>query len=193
VARKRTRPYVKAARAQSEAETRNRIIDALVELHEEIGPARTTVKAVAERAGVQRLTVYRHFADEGEMISACSARWQERVHPPDLTAISASDPRQRTRQILLALYRYYREGERMLSKVYADAPHVEAVRRELAGYDAYVHMLVTEMERGWRGRSAARRTTLRHAARFATWQSLAALDLDDNAAVDLVLRWCDGA
>ncbi len=192
VTKKRSRPYVKAARAQSEAETRSRIVEALVSLHEEIGPARTTVKAVAERAGVQRLTVYRHFADEFEMISACSARWQERVRPPDLSAITATDPRQRARQILLALYRYYREGEPMLSQVHADAPHVVAVQNVVNAFDAHLDAMVAEMERGWRGRSAARRMTLRHAVRFTTWQSLAALSSGDDAAVDLVMRWIDG-
>jgi AcrR family transcriptional regulator len=191
VPKKPIRPYVKAARAQSEAETRNRIVEALVALHEEVGPARTTVKAVAERAGVQRLTVYRHFPDEREMIAACSARWQERVHAPDLSAITATDPRQRAREILLTLYRYYRKGERMLSKVYADAPHIEAVQKEMQRFDDSLETLVAEMERGWRGRSVRRRVTLRHAVRFATWQSLAALSGDDDA-VDLVLRWCDG-
>ena len=191
VTKKRSRPYVKAARAQSEAETRNRIVEALVALHEEIGPARTTVKAVAERAGVQRLTVYRHFADELEMISACSARWQERVPFPDLSAITATDPRQRTRQILLALYRYYRQGEQMLSKVHADAPHVAAVRNVVSVFDAHLDALVAEMERGWRGRSAARRMTLRHAVAFTTWHSLSPLASGDDAAVDLVMRWLD--
>ncbi len=193
VVKKRSRPYVKAARAQSEAETRHRIVEALVELHEEIGPARTTVKAVAERAGVQRLTVYRHFADEFEMIDACAALWGERVPAPDPAAITATDPRERTRKILLALYRYYRDGQRMLSKVYADAPHMRAVGDKVRSIDEYLETLVAELERGWRGRSARRRTTLRHAVRFATWQSLAALSGDDEAAVELVLRWCDGA
>lgn len=192
VAKKRTRPYVKAARAESEAETRSRIVEALVALHQEVGPARTTVKAVAERAGVQRLTVYRHFPDEPGMIAACSARWEERVPAPDLASIKSTDPRQRARDILLALYRYYRAGERMLSKVHADAPHVPAVQQHIQSFDAYLDALVTEVERAWRGRSAARRATLRHAARFATWQSLATLNSNDDAAVDLVLRWCDG-
>jgi AcrR family transcriptional regulator len=191
VTKNRSRPYVKAARAESEAETRGRIVEALLELHEEVGPARTTVKAVAERAGVQRLTVYRHFPDEHEMIAACSALWEERVRFPDLSKITATDARQRARQILIALYRYYRAGERMLTKVYADALHVEAVRNKVASYDGYVEQLVAELERGWRGRSAARRATLRHAVQFRTWQSLAAVSASDEAAADLVLRWCE--
>jgi AcrR family transcriptional regulator len=182
---------VKAARAESEAETRSRIVEALVALHEELGPARTTVKAVAARAGVQRLTVYRHFPDEFEMIAACSARWTERLPPPDLAAITATDPRRRARAILLALYRYYRAGERMLTRVLADAPHVEAVQSSLESLTAYLETVEEEIGRGWRGRSARRRATLRHAVQFTTWQSLAAVSADDAEAVDLAMRWCD--
>ena len=189
----KTRTYVKAARAESEAETRGRIVEALVALHEELGPARTTVKAVAERAGVQRLTVYRHFPDEFEMVAACSALWSERLPPPDLATITAADPRRRARAILLALYRYYRAGERMLTRILADAPHVEAVRRYLAPFGTYLETLANEMARGWRGRSARRRATLRHAVQFATWQSLSAVTADDAEAVDLVMSWCDAS
>src|SRR5262249_54522395 len=89
VARKRT--YTKTLRAESEESTRQRIVDALVELHEELGPSRTTVSAVAERAGVQRLTVYRHFPDEPSMIRACSAHWAQLNPLPDL-APSGADP-----------------------------------------------------------------------------------------------------
>jgi AcrR family transcriptional regulator len=188
---KRTRSYVKAARAESEAATRDRIVEALISLHEEVGPARTTVKAVAERAGVQRLTVYRHFPGEVEMFAACSARWTERFPAPDLSAMAPEKGVPRTRAILLALYRYYRTAAPMLTRVLADAPHVEAVRRQLAPFASYLAAVEEELARCWRGRSTRRRATLRHAVQFATWQSLAAVTADDTEAVDLVMRWCD--
>ena len=65
------------------ARTRQRIVDATVELHTTVGPARTTVSAVAERAGVQRHTVYAHFPTEGDLFGACTAAWQERNPFPD--------------------------------------------------------------------------------------------------------------
>jgi len=71
------RTYTKVRRAVAEEATRERIVSAIMELHEEIGPARTTVSAVAERAGVERLTVYRHFPDDRSMFQACSSRWIE--------------------------------------------------------------------------------------------------------------------
>ncbi len=191
MARKRARTYVKAARAESEAETRLRIVEALVELHEEVGPRRTTVKAVAERAGVQRLTVYRHFPDENAMFAACSALWAERVPFPDLAAIGERDPHRRARAILLALYRWYRSGESMLENILADAPHVEAVRKAMQPIRDSLDALVAELEKGWRGTSQRRRATLQHAVQFATWQSLAGITGDDAAAADLVMRWCE--
>lgn len=190
---KPARPYVKRLRADSESETHDRIVEATVALHEELGPARTTISAIAERAGVQRLTVYRHFPDESALIAACSARWSGRMPFPDLDAIEIADPRRRARAILLALYRFYRAGDRMLTKVIADAHDMPVVRRELAPLAEYLERVVGELERAWPQRSSHRRTTLEHAVQFPTWKSLAALTGSDSEAVDLVLRWCKPA
>src|SRR3954468_8634505 len=81
-----TRPYTKRRRAELEEETRRRITAATVELHREVGPARTTISAIAERAGVERLTVYRHFPDDRSMFEACTshyARWCRSRMQPD--------------------------------------------------------------------------------------------------------------
>lgn len=192
MAAKRKRHYVKAARAESEAETRDRIVAAVVSLHEEIGPARTSVSAIAEKAGVQRLTVYRHFADEETIFAACSARWNGEHPTPDFAAIDAADPRRRARGILTALYSYYRGGEKMLASVLADAPRLPSMGDALAPLRRFQESVVAELERSWRGRSARRTATLRHAVDFATWRSLKALTKDDAEAAELVLRWCDG-
>ena len=50
------RPYELRARAERQAETRRRIVDATVALHEEIEPPRTTVAEIARRAGAARQT-----------------------------------------------------------------------------------------------------------------------------------------
>jgi AcrR family transcriptional regulator len=67
-----TRTYTLKRRAEQQAETRQRIVEAAVELHSSIGPAATTVSMVAERAGVQRHTYYAHFPDERSLAMACS-------------------------------------------------------------------------------------------------------------------------
>ena len=78
-----TRKYELKRRAERQEQTRRRIVEATVGLHESVGPARTTVSAVAERAGVQRLTVYRHFPDERALLAACSGHWIASNPTPD--------------------------------------------------------------------------------------------------------------
>ena len=81
-----TRKYEKKRRAELEAETRRRITEAAVELHGTVGPARTSISAIAERAGVRRSTVYRHFPDEAALIDACSSHWAAANPVPDMAA-----------------------------------------------------------------------------------------------------------
>src|SRR5687768_14807409 len=77
------RPYRKRRRVQLEAETRLRITEAAVELHGSVGPARTTISAIADRAGVQRATVYRHFPDQEALFNACSSHWMAQHSLPN--------------------------------------------------------------------------------------------------------------
>src|SRR5215207_2720166 len=102
------RPYQLKERAKRQEETRRRIVDATVELHEEVGPARTTVSEIARRAGVQRLTVYKHFPDDAELFAACSGQYLE-AHPwPDMgPALALEDPVERVRAVLNRLYPRY--------------------------------------------------------------------------------------
>src|SRR5262245_21508141 len=124
------RPYRKKQRAADEEQTRRRITEATVALHETVGPLRTTVKGGAERAGVQRATVYRHFPDESALYAACSAHWLERHAPPDPTPWARiADPDERTRAALEAMYAFYREGEAMISSIRRDEPYVESLQQ----------------------------------------------------------------
>src|SRR3954454_19384323 len=90
------RKYELKERARRQDETRRRITEATVELHRTVGAARTTISAIAEKAGVERLTVYRHFPDEGSLFDACSAHWIEANPLPDPAAWAAiADPDER--------------------------------------------------------------------------------------------------
>src|SRR5512143_2944523 len=112
----KARRYELKQRAERQAVTRQRIVEAIVALHREVGPARTSISAIAERAGVERLTVYRHFADEAAMLQACSAHFHAEIARPDpATWSSVTDPAKRLRAVLLAYYDYYRRGEDMLA------------------------------------------------------------------------------
>lgn len=170
------RPYRKTRRAQLEAETRLRITESLVELHGTIGPARTSVSAVAERAGVRRSTVYRHFPDEAAMFAACSAHWAAANPFPDPEAWAAvADPHERTRQALDELYAVYARTEPMLGNLLRDEDHVPVVRELLEGFRGYLTAAGQELLRGRRLRGARRQrcaAALGHALAFATWRSL---------------------
>src|SRR4051812_26545070 len=134
-----TRKYTKKLRAEQESETRQRIIEAVYALHGEIGPARTTIKAIAERAGVERLTVYRHFAGEGEIFAACGAHFQARTRPPDPAAwADVAEPAARLRAVLLAFYGYYRRAEPNLAKAQRDAVELPALAAVMAPFDRFV-------------------------------------------------------
>ena len=117
-------------RALTEAETRQRIVEATVELHETLGPAKTTIKAIAERAGVQRATVYNHFPDLQVLFEACNAYYYERHPMPDPTSwVGIASPDERFRVAVRELYRWYKETETMLSVGIRD---IYAVRRRPA-------------------------------------------------------------
>jgi len=115
------RSYTQTRRAEKAAETRQRIVEAAVDLHREVGPARTTIAMLAERAGVQRHTVYAHFPDERTLFMACSGHFAE-AHPrPDPEPWRAIvDAGERLRTALSLLYDYYDENERMTASVLRD-------------------------------------------------------------------------
>src|SRR3954451_11698914 len=101
------RPYKMKRRAEQEAQTKQRITESAVELHGTLGPARTSMKAVAEHAGVPRSTVYRHFADEEALFGACSAHWAMENPPPDVSQwIQIGDPAERLHTALDELYAF---------------------------------------------------------------------------------------
>jgi AcrR family transcriptional regulator len=186
------RRYTLKQRAESQAQTRRRIVEAIVALHREVGPARTTISAIAERAGVERLTVYRHFADEGEMFAACSAHFRAEVPGPDPAAWAAlHDPAERLRGVLVAQYDYFRRGGDMLVHVARDAPELPALAAVLAPQRAAVARLRDDLVDRWGVRDDARArlaAAIGHALRLDTWRSLTRDGgLDDATAADLMV------
>lgn len=188
---KRRRAYTKVRRAAAEDATREKIVCAMVELHGEIGPSRTTVSAIAERAGVERLTVYRHFPDEPSMLRACSAHWSA-LNPLPPIPIAGPDPIAACRRTLVALYGWYRANAAMLVLVLSDARTMPIVAELMAPMGAHLDGVARELSANWPRRSTRRATTIRHALQFSTWQSLDALTGSDRRAAALVMEWLDG-
>lgn len=165
--------YQMTRRAQQVDETRQRIVAATVGLHGSVGPAHTTVSAIAEAAGVTRVTVYRHFPDEDALFAACTAHWAAQQRLPDLAAwreIPAAEDRAQV--ALTDLYRFFHEGEPMLTRTTRDRdvlPDFVRTRNQQA-----TQTQVDALLEAWppRQRTKRRRALAGHAMSFATWRSL---------------------
>lgn len=187
----RKRKYEKKARAEAEAQTRRRITESAVELHGTLGPARTSMSAVAEHAGVRRSTLYRHFPDERALFGACSAHWAEANPPPDIGRwTGVEDPDERLRLALDELYAYYRRTEGMMDKLLRDEATVEVVNELMGAYRAMLDQATEILMKGraLRGNAAKRtRAAIGHALAFRTWQDLTGVQgLDDDQAAALM-------
>ncbi len=192
--KRQKRRYTQRVRRQRVAETRTRIVQATMELHGEVGPRRTTISAIAERAGVERLTVYRHFPDEETLFAGCSGRFRELNPPPDPVVWRAiAAPAERARKLLSELYNYFGRVAPMLDRLYRDTGEIPALDRQLQEFDGYLDTLAGDLA-ATQGRVSARlRTTARLLTRFPTWAELGREGLGPGAKVDLALTLLEAA
>ena len=177
-------------RAELEEETRRRITESAVALHEELGPAQTSITAIAERAGVRRSTVYRHFPDEDTLFAACSSHWRALNPPPDPAGWTAiQDPELRLETALLELYGFYLRTHGMYERLFRDEGLVPAVQRRLGDFHGYLRVVRDVLMKG-RGRASRRtRAAIGHAVAFGTWRSLTQdQELSNDDAVALMSR-----
>jgi len=187
-----SRRYTLKKRADSRADTRARIIAAAAALQLEQGPAQVTVSAVADRAGVQRLTVYRHFPAEALLFAASNAHWlAQHPLPAPQRWQGIADADERLLTALTALYTYFRATGRMWAASYRDVGSVPALRTPLEQLRLYLDDVAARLAAAGTGGEAAC-ITLRHAVQFATWATLDGLGLDDGEMADLVLGWLRG-
>jgi AcrR family transcriptional regulator len=191
------RKYELKKRAEQVAETHRRITDAAIELHGTVGPSRTTLSAVAERAGVERRTLYRHFPTEADLFAACSTHYFNANPWPDLDGWRAiRDPRSRLERALDELYAYYERTEPMLGNVLRDAELVDFARDAVEPLDEHLEGAVEILVTGRNARGRRRellRATLRHALAFSTWRSLSANGVGRSDAVRLTTALVEAA
>jgi len=190
-----TRSYRMSKRREDVEQTRRRITEAAVELHGTVGPSETTFSSVAEKAGVQRSTVYRHFPDEEALFGACTSHWLA-GHPWPRADDwkSEVDPAGRLRKGLRDLYRYYEVNRDMIFNSLRDIVVMPAFVGELmkAQIDEYHTVLLEAWPEQADGMLAA---AVGHAIDFRSWQSLADLGLSPREAADLMsaMVGCMGA
>jgi AcrR family transcriptional regulator len=186
------RPYRLQRRAASQAETHLAVARAAFELHSTIGPSRTTVSAIAEKAGVQRLTVYRHFPDQEAIFVACSAYSFAEDPPPDPEGWrSITEPDKRLRAALLQIYGYYRRKRQLLTNLHRDA-EIAVVAAALARRRKVLAKGAVLLAEGLPRRDARadrlRGASISHALDFTTWRSLAETQgLSDQELVEVML------
>jgi AcrR family transcriptional regulator len=172
----KSRPYEMRRRAEAQLETRRRITESAVALHGTIGPAATTMSAVAAHAGVRRSTLYRHFPDEAALFDACSAHWGAANPPPDLGGwIAIESPEARLSAALEELYAFYERVAPMLENLFRDEQAVLIVQERFAAFHGYTAAAVDTLMAGRRLRGSAGRrvrAALGHAVSFSTWRSL---------------------
>jgi len=170
------RRYRQQRRLEQQHETRLRITESAVALHGTVGPARTTMSAVANHAGVRRSTVYRYFPDEAALFDACTAHWAAANPPPNLAAwAEILAPDERLAVALRELHGYFARTERMLDNLYRDESIVPLVAERFGAFRDYMSAAERTIMKGRRLRGArARRTqgAVGHAIAFSSWKSL---------------------
>lgn len=184
-----TRTYTKSKRAEKEAETRERIVEATVGLHTEVGPARTTISMIAERAGVQRHTVYAHFPGELELLMACSGHTESLDPMPGPEAWQTiNDPEVRLRQALTVLYAWYGRNAELTANVLRDFEDGHPTLGQIVG-KGWLPRIEAAHASLSAGLKAKGKAALTLAMSFHTWRTLARdADVKPAVAVELMTR-----
>ncbi|MGW8369581.1 MAG: TetR/AcrR family transcriptional regulator [Gammaproteobacteria bacterium] len=180
-------------RAEDQERTREKIIAATAALHGSVGPKNTTISGVAEKAGVQRLTVYRHFPTEESLFLACSSHWLDENPPPDPGDWEkVENVEQRTADALRAIYTYYGRTSSMWRLVYRDVDQVPAMQGPLDAFHEYLGAIRDDLVAHWQPRGRKSKllvATVEHLLSFGTWDSLDGQKINLRQMVDLALRW----
>src|SRR5262245_43967539 len=187
------RKYKLRLRADSQRKTRSKIVEATVHLHQTIGSFKTTISAIAEKAGVERLTVYRHFPDERSLFTACTSHYLTLNPPPDPSAWEKiAGPTQRLHTALTEIYAFHLRTEPMFSRAAHDMDEIPVLREVLEPFFSYWQRVHKILCAPWKVTGRTRvlaRALIGHAIGFQTWRSLVREQGLKNAeAVDLLVR-----
>jgi AcrR family transcriptional regulator len=190
------RKYKLKRRAERQEETRRRIVRAAVELHTTLGPAHTTVLAIAKRAGVERPTLYRHFPTSKDLFSACSSHhWSQNPPPNPEPWLKIADPEARLRHGLTELYEYYSRHEHGMWKILRDLEDMPELRQFAAHRVAHRERVRQVLVGAWPDSDQRRKllaAALGHAIDFFAWRSLHRQRLSNEVAVEIMISWLRG-
>jgi AcrR family transcriptional regulator len=188
----RKRRYKLRRRAERQAETRQRIVEATVALHTTVGPKHTTVAAIAERAGVERPTFYRHFPTPSALFGACSAYGWATNPPPDPEPwLAINDPEARLREALSQLYAYYERNEHGMWVILRDLEDMRELRPFASHRIAHRKRVCKVLVNAWPndgGQQKLLSAAIGHAVDFFTWRTLRRQGLSNDEAADLMVN-----
>jgi AcrR family transcriptional regulator len=170
-----SRKYEQKERATSMGRTRDRIIEATLALHSSVGPGRTSIAQIAERAGVQRHTVYRHFPSQQELLEACSQHyWTTHQWRPVECWSDVRDAASLQRE-LTALYGFYEQNQDVIFRTLHDAAEDPGIEVSLRAYREYVAAVRASLVGSLASSSAGSpdlEVMIEHALAFETWYQL---------------------
>lgn len=143
------RDYRMRKRAEARDETRERILRATMEVHDEKGVAPATLSDIAQRAGVGLATVSRHFPSYGELVQACGMHvWQEMRPPvpPDAPAMfeGVVGRQARLARMVAEIDAFYARGAHRLALAGRDRELVPQLDGFLGAVEAGIAAVVTE-------------------------------------------------
>lgn len=143
------REYKMSKRADAWHETRERILQATMQLHDEQGVAPTTFSDIAKRAGLGQATIYRHFPTLGDLVQACGGHvWMEMRPPTPDTAAAAFEGlgglRERLARLVDEVDAFYRRGALRLKLAARDRELIPALDHFLGAVEAGVEAYVKE-------------------------------------------------
>lgn len=183
------RSYTMRKRAEARDLTRERILQATMQVHDEKGVAPTTFSEIAERAGVGLATVTRHFPTPGDLVRACGAHvWQE-MRPPVPEAAAAvfagsTTIRERLERLVAEVDGFYARGAHRLALAARDRELVPELDQFLSAVEAGVEALVNEALAG-AGQSERTRRVVLALMTFPVWSALNRLALPPSEALAL--------
>ncbi|SDE46802.1 transcriptional regulator, TetR family [Kordiimonas lacus] len=184
------RKYQMTRRAQAQEETKGRIVDAIIALHERVGPKATTVTAIAEEAGVQRLTVYKYFPDEEAQLKACTSRWTDQNPRPSAEEwMGYDDLISRCEAALSSLYAYYGRTAPMWHQTYRDKDDVPPLANALEGFEGFLADVSKDILAVAEHVTPELQATVAHLLAFPTWASLNQACNSDEQMLALVIQW----
>lgn len=188
-----TRTYTKTKRANKEQQTHRRIIDAALVLYGSVGPAATTISAVATKASVQRLTVYRHFPKETDLMAGALKAWFDSRPMPDPTEWrDGVDPQDWPIAILSMLYNYYSETSNVWARLQADRAKHDDLEKLMQPANARLAVIQDDILRHLptgRRDNVLCRAVVAHSVQFSTWKSLTDSALDTVEVAALMEDW----